>query len=148
MSTARPVGRVLRFVVGAALVAQVVALLSGAATRLSVQALGVVVVLATVYVAIHVGVNTYRPTLNRWLGAVLALLPLGVVFSLMGAPGQIGVLAFVGLSLLLAGLRGDAGCEVMALPGILFGRQTHLMCLLFCPIDWLEGKLPERRADS
>ena len=74
--------------VGAALVAQVAALLSGAGTRLSVQVLGVVLGLAGIYVGINVGVNTYRPTLNCWLGAVLALLPLRVVFSMMGAPGQ------------------------------------------------------------
>ena len=43
--------------------------------------------------------------------------------------------------LVLAGLRSDAGCEVMAIPGLVLGRRTHLACIVFSPIDWLEEKV-------
>ena len=49
-------------------------------------------------------------------------------------------LAYIGLSLLIDVIRADAGCEVMALPGLLSKKRTHLACLAFTPIDWLEQK--------
>jgi hypothetical protein len=29
----------------------------------------------------------------------------------------------------------------MSIPGVLFGRRTHLVCIAFSPIDWLEERL-------
>ncbi|MGQ0736976.1 MAG: hypothetical protein ACT4QD_25410 [Acidobacteriota bacterium] len=84
-----------------------------------------------------------------WLGAILALVPLVVVYILGfgGGPvfgkgeGQLGALTFLAVSLVLAGWHRDAGCEVMTIPNAVFGRQTHLACLFFLPIDWLERRV-------
>ena len=40
-------------------------------------------------------------------------------------------------------VRADGGCEVMAIPSLIFGRYTHLACIVFSPIDWLERKTYE-----
>ena len=47
-------------------------------------------------------------------------------------------LIFVGSSLLLATLRGDAGCEFLALSNWLLRRSDQLACAVFTPIDSLE----------
>jgi hypothetical protein len=47
-------------------------------------------------------------------------------------------LLFYGASMLLAALRGDAGCKVLALPNALLGRDDQVGCPVFAPIDQLE----------
>ena len=47
-------------------------------------------------------------------------------------------LIFVGSSLLLAALRGDAGCEFLAFSNWLLRRSDQLACAAFTPIDSLE----------
>ena len=47
-------------------------------------------------------------------------------------------LIFIGISLLLAALRGDAGCEFLALSNWLLRRNDQLACAVFTPIDSLE----------
>ncbi len=48
-------------------------------------------------------------------------------------------LAFYGASMLLAALRGYGGCEVLAVSNWLLRRDDQLGCLLFAPVDYLEG---------
>ncbi len=54
-------------------------------------------------------------------------------------------LLFYGVSMLLAALRGYAGCEVLALSNWLLHRDDQVGCVLFTPIDALErrGAHPE-----
>lgn len=47
-------------------------------------------------------------------------------------------LIFVGASLLLAALRGSAGCEFLALSNWLLRRSDQLACAVFTPINSLE----------
>ena len=49
-------------------------------------------------------------------------------------------LIFVGSSLLLAALRGDAGCEFLALSNLLLRRSDQVACAVFTPIDSLEQR--------
>jgi hypothetical protein len=51
------------------------------------------------------------------------------------------VLVFYGLSMLLAALRGYAGCESLAISNWLLKRNDQLGCLVFGPVDYAEGKL-------
>ncbi len=51
-------------------------------------------------------------------------------------------LIFVGASLLLAALRGSAGCEFLALSNWLLHRSDQLACAVFTPIDSLEQRGP------
>jgi hypothetical protein len=51
------------------------------------------------------------------------------------------VLVFYGLSMLLAALRGYAGCEALAISNWLLKRDDQLGCLVFGPVDYTAGKL-------
>ena len=137
---ARPVGRSLRLVTGLALLAEATRHFLGAAPSIVLASSGVALGELGFYVALHAVIGRAFAGLNSYLGAVVALAPVVAVFVLGGPPGRLGTLAFVGVSLVLAAIRADRGCEVMTLPALLFGRRTHLACLAFSPIDWLEEK--------
>jgi len=47
-------------------------------------------------------------------------------------------LLFFGSSMILAALRGDAGCEILAVSNWLLHRHDQIACALFFPIDALE----------
>jgi hypothetical protein len=49
-------------------------------------------------------------------------------------------LLFYGASMLLAALRGYGGCEVLAVPNWLLGRDDQIGCALFWPIDQREHR--------
>jgi hypothetical protein len=51
------------------------------------------------------------------------------------------VLIFYGVSMLIAALRGYAGCESLAISNWLLKRDDQLGCLFFSPIDFVERKL-------
>ena len=140
-SRALPVGRILRFCLGAWLVIAVWQFFQHAESNRILGAILVVVGLTVFYAVVHWLVSAYLPKINRWLGAFLAILPVCLVFVLGGALGQVGAASFLAVSLLLAAVRADAGCEVMSIPSLVFGKRTHLMCLLFSPLDWIEEKI-------
>ncbi len=48
-------------------------------------------------------------------------------------------LLFYGASMLLAAVRGYAGCEVFALSNLLWRRDDQIACAIFSPIDAIEG---------
>jgi hypothetical protein len=50
-------------------------------------------------------------------------------------------LLFYGASMLLAGLRGYAGCEVLAVSNWLLRRDDQVGCVVFSPIDQFERHL-------
>lgn len=138
---ALPVGRTLRLLLGIFVLASVWPFFRHASGGRIFQAVFVALALAALYGLLHWLVSTYLPRLNRWLGAVLAILPLFLVYLLGGGLGQVGALSFLGVSLLLAAIRADGGCEVMSLPALAFGKRTHLVCLLFSPLDCVEEKI-------
>lgn len=51
---------------------------------------------------------------------------------------------FLGVSLLVAGVRGDAGCEAVAIPNAIFRRRERTGCVAFLLVDSLEGRLGAR----
>lgn len=148
-TSARLIGRVLRLVVGVLLIVSVAPIWLGGSRQFDLRTLGVVAALTVLYVLVHFAVSKYSPGIHRWLGAILAVAPAILVYILgmsggliFGAgEGQLAVLTFIGVSLLIAGARGDLGCEVMSIPGLVLGEQTHLACVIFSPIDWLEDKV-------
>jgi uncharacterized membrane protein YhaH (DUF805 family) len=107
----------------------------------SLHLLATFAAVAVFYMVAHLVVRRYRARLTRWSGAFLALIPLVLVFGFGGLVGRVAVAAYLGLSLLLQTLRGDSGSEVLAIPGALFRRPTHLAGILFAPIDLVEKHL-------
>jgi len=71
-------------------------------------------------------------------------LPLAFYFTWWYAPAfsvtSDAVLLFVGSSMVLAGLRGYAGCEMLALSNWLLRRSDQIACAVFTPIDYLEQR--------
>lgn len=146
------VGRTLRVATGLLLLSSIAGVYRNGSAEFVLCSAAVGVGLLVVYILLHVLVrrvaNNPSTVVRPWLGAVLALVPLILVYALgagggviFGAgEGQLGALTFLGVSLVLAGLRADSGCEVLALPNALAGKRSHLACLVFSPIDRLERR--------
>lgn len=70
--------------------------------------------------------------------------PLALYFTWWYAPAisvtSDATLLFVGGSMLLAGVRADAGCELLALSNWLLRRNDQLACAVFTPLDSLEQR--------
>ena len=56
------------------------------------------------------------------------------------------VALFAGTSLLLASLRGYAGCEVLAISNWLLRRDDQVGCVVFTPLDEVEKALTHKEA--
>ncbi|MGH9695530.1 MAG: hypothetical protein ACRD5Z_15370 [Bryobacteraceae bacterium] len=152
---ALPVGRILRFVIGFALIAEVIPVYGRVDARFLSGAALLVVGLLVGCSLVHVFVSRHLILISPWLGAALANALLVAVFVggyagwlLRRGEGQVATITFLGASLLLAALRGDAGCEVMSIPSALFGGHSRLPCIVFSSLDWLEGKLRGRASGS
>lgn len=70
---------------------------------------------------------------------VLSLANSGLV-ALTGSNRSATLWVFLGVSMLLAAVRGDAGCEVLAIPNLVTRRQDQIGCLIYSPIDALEDR--------
>jgi hypothetical protein len=55
---------------------------------------------------------------------------------------------WLGVSMVLAAARGDAGCEVLAISNWLLRRNDTVGCLVFTPIDRAEAWARDRRRDD
>jgi hypothetical protein len=150
---APPVGRALRILLGLALIVYVVPVYFQVPVRLTARVLLLMLGLIGVYSVIHIVVSRRIIVFGPCLGAVVAagLLVALYVAGSSGLPilgrgkGQLAAVTFLGVSLVVAGVRAAPGCEVMAIPSLLFGKHTELACLIFSPLDRLERKLRSKR---
>ncbi len=139
--TAKPVGRVLRLLMGTALTIRAAQQMISGDTTLNLQAAGIVLGLLLFYTVVHLAISRFVPSINAWLGAVIALAPAILLFALVDPSLRFSLVLFIGVSLVVTAIRADGGCEVMTLPGMLMGKRTHLVCVVFSPLDWIEDKL-------
>ena len=145
---APPVGRALRILLGLALVGYVAPVYFRVPVQVCAASLLLVLALIGVYSLIHIVLSRTTIAIALWLGAIVAngLLVAVYIAGAFGLPivghgkGQLAAVMFLGISLVVAGVRAAPGCEVMAIPG-LFGKHTELACLIFSPLDRLERKL-------
>ena len=138
---AKPVGRILRLLTAVALIVEGSGHLIGTSMALVAKTTGVIAGEFVFYAVLHLVISKFFRRVNPWLGAILAVAPVALVFILSPAPGKLGTLIFIGVSLLFSALRADGGCEVLTLPGMVFGKRTHLVCIAFSPIDWVETQV-------
>lgn len=145
---ALPVGRILRLFIGLVLLAAVIPVYWRVSARFLFGTALLILGLLAVFSLIHMLVSRGLLGVNSWFGATLANALLVAVYIagcagwlLLRGEGQVAAVTFLGASLLLAAIRGDAGCEVMSIPNAFFGGHSHLACVVFSPIDWLERKL-------
>jgi len=146
---APPVGRVLRVLLGLVLIVYVAPVYFQVPMQVAVGSLLLILGLVGVYSLIHIVVSRRIIGFGPCLGAAVAW-GLPVALYIAGASGsailgrgkgELAAVTFLGISLVAAGVRAVAGCEVMAIPALLFGKHTELACLIFSPIDRLERKL-------
>ncbi len=137
----RLVGRILRLATAALLFSVIYETASGASFAAWKHIGSYFLLLIGVYSALHLFIEHFVSSLNKWLGALLAIIPVILVAVYGGASGTVASISYIGVSLLIVAARADGGCEVMAIPSLIFGRYTHLACIVFSPIDWLERKI-------
>jgi len=150
---APPMGRALRILLGVVLVIYTVSVYFRVPTRLTIGAWLLVLGLVGVYSLIHIVVSRRIVAFGPCLGAVVANGLLIVVYVAGGSTlpifgngkGQFAAVTFLGLSLVVAGVRAAPGCEAMAIPSLFFGKHTELACLIFSPLDRLERKCRKKR---
>ncbi len=142
-------GRALRILLGLLLIVYTVPVYFRIPIRLAGGAWLLVLGLVGVYSLIHIVLSRRVVVFGPSIGAVVAngLLIVLYVAGGSGLPlfghgaGQLAAVTFLGLSLLVAGVRAAPGCEVMAIPALFFGKHTELTCLIFSPLDRFEHKL-------
>ena len=150
---APPVGRALRILLGLVLMVYVAPVYFRVPVRVAAGSFLLMLGLIGMYSLIHIVVSRRIIAFGPCLGAAVAagLLVTLYVAGASGLPilghgkGQLAAATFLGISLVVAGLRAAPGCEVMAIPGLLFGKHTELACLIFSPLDRLERKLRSKR---
>src|ERR671914_2260786 len=80
-------------------------------------------------------------------GCVLVASVVAVAIALAVATpvSEVAIWSFFGVSMLVAALRGYAGCEVLAIPNAITGRRDRIGCVLFTPIDAAEARTKASR---
>ncbi len=142
------VGRVLRILLGLVLTAYVTPVYFQVPLRTAAGAWLLILGLVGIYSLINIVVSRRIVAFGPYLGAIVAngVLVALYVAGASGLPilghgkGQLAAVTFFGVSLVVAGVRAAPGCEVMAIPGLLFRQHTELACLIFSPLDRLERK--------
>jgi hypothetical protein len=71
------------------------------------------------------------------VGAVIAL---GTTLTFVTPVDRVAIFVFFGLSMVVAGVRGYDGCEVLALPNMVLRRKDAIWCPLYTPIDSAEHR--------
>ena len=132
-------GRILRLLLGVFFVTEVYPVYMDVTLEGSLIRLGWTLALVVFYVLVHIYVTKYLPDINKVTGAILAIGPfLAVFFIGYGGPAATGALTFIAVSLIIAAIRADCGCEVMSIPALILGKHTHLCCIVFSPIDSID----------
>jgi hypothetical protein len=151
---APPVGRALRIFLGLALIVYVMPTYFRVPVTVVVGSLVLMLGLTGIYSLIHIVVSRRIVAFGSWLGTVVAS---GLLIALYVAgasrspivgrgKGELAAVTFLGVSLVFAGVRAAPGCELMAIPGVLFGKHTELACIIFSPLDRLERRLRSKRS--
>ncbi len=84
---------------------------------------------------------------NPWIGTVIFLSP---VFMVLGADlgpvsFQVGLILYISVSLIVTGLMRYGGCEVIAIPSLLFGKRYTIYCP-FNVVDVVEKAVGEKKS--
>ena len=97
-----------------------------------------VVAIAAVYLAAHWALSGWvLGRMNPWVGTVLLV---GPAILIPGTPMlpvalRVGMVAYFSASLLLNAVKNYGGCEVLALPSLLFGRWYTV----YCPLNVIDA---------
>jgi hypothetical protein len=149
---APPLGRALRILIGLALIAYVTPVFFRVPLRFIVEVFLLLLGFIALFSLLHIAsqrIVAFGSSLGAVvaIGLLVALYVAGTHGSLIFGHGEgaLAVITFLGVSLVVAGVRAAPGCEVMAIPSLFFRKHTELACLIFSPLDNLERKLRSKR---
>ena len=71
--------------------------------------------------------------------ALVLILAIGTALTFVTPIDAPAIWLFLGASLLIAAIRGDAGCEALAIPNAILGRREETGCIAFAVIDRIEA---------
>lgn len=78
---------------------------------------------------------------------IAAVVGVGIAITFVSpVNGGVAIWTFLGASMLVAAIRGYAGCEVLAIPNMASGRDDQIGCILYTPIDRAEAARSGSRA--
>jgi len=77
---------------------------------------------------------------NISIPAVIFNFGLFWLFYLITATSDMALI-FYGTSILLAGVRGYSGCEILAISNVVLRRDDQIGCAVFTPLDLLEQRV-------
>lgn len=145
---APPVGRALRILLGVLLIVYVTPIYFRLPSQFFFGSLLLMLGLIVAYCLVHI-VSRRVAAFGPYLATILvhALLVGLYVAGFFRMPilgsgsGQLAAVTFLGISLVIAGVRGVAGCELMAIPDLFLRKDVEVACLIFSPLDKLERKL-------
>ena len=135
------IARTLRLMLGVLLCWMTYTVMSAQDTFFNLNVLWVFGGVLIFYLLAHVAILGFLPELHRWFGALLVLLPIFALFAFGGQPARVAAVGYVGLSMLLLAAKGSTVNGLLVLPALLSGKETHIRCLLFAPIDMIEQNL-------
>jgi hypothetical protein len=141
-----PLGTVARVAAGLAAIAVPVALsglswwdVAAALVGLPVAAVLVAAAVAAAHRRDGVPAGRAAAWIRSTLVLVLVLGPAAALTFVSPVDGT-AIWLFLGLNLLVAAYRGDAACEVVAIPNALSGRKDPICCVIFAPLDAAEAR--------
>lgn len=142
---APPVGRALRILLGLILIAYVTPVYFRVPPRIVVGSLvlmlGFIAVYSLILASLRLIGSVLGSILTHGLIVVLYIVGISRLPILGGGTGQLAAVTFLGISLVIAGMRALSGCELMAIPALFFREETDVACPIFFPFDKLERKL-------
>lgn len=132
-------GRIARLLLGTAMVAPIfyhLATSNPPAMFLAELALYFVLSLMAYTIAFYALRGPILSRMNPWVRTAIILTPVLVVLVFdLGPPAFLtGINYYVGVSLIIASLMGYGGCEVVAIPSLLFGRRY----IIYCPYNVID----------
>lgn len=133
------VGRIARLLLGTAMVGGILRdLATSNPSALFLAEAGAYFVLSLVIytIAFYALRERILAHMNPWVGTAILLTPVLVVLMLdLGPPAfQIAINAYVGASLIVASFMRYGGCEVVAVPSLLFGKRY----VVYCPYNVID----------
>lgn len=142
---ALPYGSILRFITGVGLLLSIVPFLRVVDFDFIMTTVITIAAILAFYTALHFVIARYHALINKCVGAFIAVTPIALVYQFVEPAGGTASVIYVGASLILMAMRRDGGCEVMAFPALFLGKFTHLVCIAFSPIDWVEKKVMQKK---
>jgi hypothetical protein len=76
------------------------------------------------------------------VAVIAVVLALGTALTFLSPVDRVALWLFFGLSMIVAAIRGDDGCEILAIPNTILRRTDAIWCPVHTPIDATEQPAP------